>query len=96
MPVTQYLTQIVSADSLQQFIQFSFNNNNQPGTFALESFLVAPFEVDMSVNPNLTTTITSGAPNVGDPLIGTFGTNFVDLQGNPHTISGSYRVIRTH
>jgi hypothetical protein len=96
MPVTQYLTQIVSADSMQQFIQFSFINNNQPGSFALTNFFVAPFELDMSVNPNLTTTVTTAAANVGDPIIGTFGTNFVDLQGNPHTISGSYRVNRTY
>lgn len=69
------------------------NNNNQTGTFSMQSFFVNGFETFPAQAANVTTILTDTG-NVGDLIIGTFSGTFVDTNGGSHTITGSYRVIR--
>ncbi|MFN0174317.1 MAG: carboxypeptidase-like regulatory domain-containing protein [Saprospiraceae bacterium] len=75
------------------YLQMSFANNGQVGTFPLLSLSVNQLAVDFQASNTLTTTMTSYG-NPGGLMIGTFGGNFQDFGGASHTISGSYRVIR--
>ncbi|MCB0524564.1 MAG: carboxypeptidase-like regulatory domain-containing protein [Saprospiraceae bacterium] len=87
------VTYIDAVDSSQNRITLWINNDNQSGSFSINPFFVFPFDVDQN-NSNLTATITSTAPNVGDLIIGTFGNSFVDLNGNTHNLTGSFKLVR--
>ena len=91
--ISYYLTSIYSFDTSQLNINLWFEHNNELGTFPLSSLYVNNIDVDNS-NSSLNITVTTIAANVGDPIIGSFGGNFFDLQGLSHTITGVYRVIR--
>ena len=87
-------TFLSSSDSLvQQFIQFSFTNNNQTGSYPLDFIFVNGVEAGNQALGGVLTDVTE-AGNVGEPIKGTFGGSFNAPNGNNHTISGSYRVIR--
>lgn len=88
---------IWSNDSLNvaQNISFTFANSGQTGTFPLSSMHVHDTNFDTQAANTLSTTVTAFGP-LGDFMIGTFGGNYLDLNGNSHTISGNYRVIREY
>ncbi|MCB9305208.1 MAG: carboxypeptidase regulatory-like domain-containing protein [Lewinellaceae bacterium] len=87
-------TFLSSSDSLvQQFIQFSFTNNNQTGSYPLDFIFVNGVEAGNQALGGVLTDVTETG-NVGEPIKGTFGGSFNAPNGNNHTISGSYRVIR--
>lgn len=89
----QALTWMTSLDSTQigQYINFSFNNSNQTGTFPMQQIIVGS-NYSSAIGTLSTTVAQTG--NVGDLIIGTFGGDFTDTNGSNHTVSGSYRVIR--
>lgn len=92
-PATGFNTWLSAATPQQNFVTIGFHSpTQQTGTFALTALFVSPHEVDLSQS-NLSTTVTATG-NVGDFIIGTFGTTFKAFDGSSHTISGSYRVIR--
>jgi len=93
MPNSIFYNNISASDSTSSGFFMSFKNNNQAGTFAINWMALGPLKIDIA-NSNLTTKVTTAPTNIGDPIIGTFGTSFKDLNGNPHTLSGNYRVIR--
>ena len=85
----------ISVFNSQSGISLSFKNDNQIGTFPLNNFWVG--QVNVSQPPvGLTTTVTSAAPNIGDIIEGEFGGTFLDVFGAPHTVMGSYRVVRDY
>jgi hypothetical protein len=85
----------VTAFNLQDVITLAFNNGSQTGTYPLSNFWVG--QINVAQPPTgLSTTVTTAAPNVGDILEGTFGGTFLDFFGIPHSISGSYRVVRDY
>jgi len=75
------------------YLQMTFANSGQLGTFPLLSLSVNQYAADLQASNTLTTTVTTYG-NPGGLIIGTFGGNFQDFVGASHTISGSYRVIR--
>ena len=90
------LTFIASQQDSSQtnpYLQMTFANSGQLGTFSLLSLSVNQSGADFQVGNTLTTTVTAYG-NPGDLIIGTFGGNFQDFGGASRTISGSYRVIR--
>ena len=90
---TGVFTQIAAFTVNQDWVQIGFSSPvYQPGTYPLTNFFIPSLNVNLPQN-TLSTTVTSTG-NVGDFIIGTFGTTFLELDGTPHTISGSYRVIR--
>ncbi len=83
----------ISAFNLQEGIKFAFKNDNQVGIFPLTNFWSG--QINVSQPPvGLTTNVTTAAPNIGDILEGEFGGTFLDVFGVPHTVVGSYRVVR--
>lgn len=77
----------------QSGISLSFQNDNQTGTFPLTNFWAG--QINVAQPPTgLTTTVTTAPANVGDVIEGEFGGNFFDVFGGPHTITGTYRVVR--
>ncbi len=93
MPNGVFYTQIAASDSNSFGFNMTFKSNNQAGTFAIDWIYIAPFEINIA-SSNLSTKVTTAPTNVGDPIIGTFGTSFKDLNGASHTLSGNYRVTR--
>ena len=93
LPGMGSITTVSSFDSLQNnFIHFQTHNNNQTGTFPLTYLIVNNLQADP---PGTVSTTVTATGNVGDLIIGTFGGDF-QVNGAPHTVSGSYRVIRDH
>lgn len=68
----------------------SFSNNAQTGDFPVLGFSVGQ---DSIGTPNITTTVTEFG-NPGEHVIGSFNGTYQDVQGNNHTVSGSYKVLR--
>lgn len=90
------LTQITSGqDSIQNtdYILIQFYNNGQTGNFPISAMEALQVGFNTQAANTLSTTVTAYG-NVGDLIIGTFGGTFQDFGGNPHTINGTYRVIR--
>lgn len=91
LPAMGSFTYLHSPDSIQGVMAaLEFHNNGQTGTFPLTYLNVN----NLYANPpgTVSTTVTATG-NVGDLIIGTFGGDF-QVNGVPHTVSGSYRVIR--
>lgn len=90
---TGVFIQISAFATNQDWIQIRFPNPvYQPGTYPLTGFFIPSLSVNLPQN-TLSTTVTSTG-NVGDFIVGTFGTSFLATDGSFHTIGGSYRVIR--
>lgn len=84
-------TELFIVDSMQNgHTRLRFHNNNQTGTFPLTYLTLNNLQADP---PGTVSTTVTATGNVGDLIIGTFGGDF-QVNGVPHTVSGSYRVIR--
>ncbi|MBL7826222.1 MAG: carboxypeptidase regulatory-like domain-containing protein [Saprospiraceae bacterium] len=83
----------ITAFNGQDVITLSFNNNNQTGTFPLSNFWAG--QINVAQPPSgIFTTVTTAPANVGDVIEGEFSGTFLDFFGAPHTVQGTYRVVR--
>lgn len=80
----------IFAESIGKYVIFSFENNQQTGTFPLDDFYAYP-GADTVSTVNINTTITQFGPQ-GQQIIGTLSGTIQSNNGQTHTVSGNYRV----